>query len=250
MFTKTSSQLFATLLVALSTACASSNAAGGSTGPAGGAGTVATGATAGSGGMLACPDFLGVQVGGPSAVPGVGPGSGCGNGSCFGCITPIEGMSFAVGMFSITDDSGVTAASLRTEPGLACAKGTSVGWAILELVVGRKTTVFDAAALGITQLRFTVETPPSSGLVPQIAAQLPDMSPNGFELMAGGQSVSIASTSTKTVFLAEFQSQDFTLDPTRLLSVGFTVSTVEHYDFCIRDLKFLDANGAEVLPTQ
>jgi hypothetical protein len=50
------------------------------------------------------------------------------------------------------------------------------------------------------------------------------------------------------VALSDFTSPDHVLDTSQLLAVGFTVGAAEHYDFCVRDLKFLDANDVEVLP--
>lgn len=205
--------------------------------------------------MLACQDFMGAPVVGP------GPGGGRqapGGGVCFSCITPLVGMSFAAGTFTTLDDSGVTSADVRPEPGAVCVSGTNVGYAILQLAVGRPDTIvaadgtrgklFDAPALGITQLEFTVETPPSSGLVPAIAIEGPDTHPIGFALTSGGQEVSIRTTSTSRVSISDYTEPEHTLDPSRIAAFGFTIGQTEHYDFCIRNLKFLDANGVEVLP--
>src|SRR5450631_2539562 len=144
----------------------------------------------------------------------------------------------------------------RTGRGLRV--GHDVGYAILQLAVGRRDAIvaadgtrgklFDAPALGITQLEFTVETPPSTGLVPAIASEGPDTHPIGFALTSGGQEVSIRSTSTSRVSISDYTDPDHTLDPSRILSFGFTIGQTEQYDFCIRNLRFLDANGLEVLP--
>ena len=37
-------------------------------------------------------------------------------------------------------------------------------------------------------------------------------------------------------------------DPTRIVVLLFNVSPSSNFDFCIRDLKFLDADGVEVTP--
>jgi hypothetical protein len=158
-------------------------------------------------------------------------------------------MSFALGMFSITDDSGVTTGNPRTEAGAVCMSGQSVGWAILTLVLGLpERQTLDAAALGITQLEFTIETPPSNGVSPNLAMAAPDTAPTGFSLMRGGAPLLITATTTVKASLSEYTGPDHVLDRSQLLTVGFVVSTAEHYDFCIRGLKLLDANGVEVLP--
>jgi hypothetical protein len=248
--------------MALSTGCGSADDAAGSknTGGAGGAsGTAGTSATSdigGEAGAAACPDFMGAPVVGP------GPGGGChapGGGVCYSCITLVEGMSFAAGTFTTIDDSGVTVAHVRTEPGAVCASGTNVGYAILQLAVGRPDTIvaadgsrgkpFDAQALGVTQLEFTIDTPPSSGLVPAIAIEGADTHAVGFALTTSGAEVSIQTPSTMRVSLSDYTDPDHTLDPSRILAIGFTIGLAEHYDFCVRNLKFFNANDVEVLPT-
>jgi len=234
----------------LATACgssssvASSNSSAGSGGLSGSGGAPGAAGTGGAAGAPVCPDFLGVPVAGP------GPGGGCQDGACFGCITPIEAMSFALGMFGVTDDSGVTTANMRTEPGSVCMSGQSVGWATLNFALGRRDTPFDATALGITQLEFTVDTPPTSGVSAALVVLLPDLSPALIAWMSGGQPVSITgATTTKVTPFSDYTDPNYVLDPSRLITVAFAVGTAEHYDFCVRDLKFLDENGVEVLPT-
>ena len=39
------------------------------------------------------------------------------------------------------------------------------------------------------------------------------------------------------------------LDPRRIISLGFTVGSVNNYDFCVRDVKFFDENGDELTPS-
>ena len=127
--------------------------------------------------------------------------------------------------------------------------GTSVDYASLDLILSagfRKP--FDAVAHGITQVEFTVETPPSTGVVPSLAVLLPDLSVGGSDLMSDGQQVSIVSPMTKHVPLSDFQTSNVPDDPSRMLTIEFTIGAVEHYDFCVSNLKFFDANDIEVVP--
>lgn len=228
-------------IASLSSACGSTDAS--STGSAGSGGTSSNGgasASAGAGGeagTTTCPDFLGEPL-----APNFG---NCDSGACFSCVTPIQGMSFAKGMFSNTDASGVTQETLsKPEPGTVCMSGTSLGYAQLTLALAPGPP-FDAAMRGITQIQFTVQTPPSVGVLPQLDAWLPDMTPTGFNWARGVVSTAI----TQLASLSDFQNPDgFPLDTNQLLGVAFSVSAAEHYDFCVRDLKFLDASGVEVLP--
>jgi hypothetical protein len=183
-------------------------------------------------------------------VVGPGPGSGCSDGhACFSCITPVQGLSFAAGTFSNTDASAGTTASVRVEPGRVCMAGTSVDYAILTLTlslgVGKP---FDAVAHGITQVGFTVETPPSTGVVPSLAILLSDRSVGGSDLMSDGQQVSIVSSMPKRVPLSDFQSSNVPDDPSRILAIEFAIGAVEHYDFCVSNLQFFDANDGEIIP--
>jgi hypothetical protein len=210
--------------------------AGGLTSAGGASATAGTGAEAGT---PACPDFMGLPVVGP------GPGGGCADGNCFSCVTPIEGMGFVTGMLSITDDSGVTTADLRAEPaGGVCMSGVNVGFAILSLTLGNFHVGLDALARHITEVEFTVGTPPSTGVVPQFTSHF-----IGFELMSDGQRESITSDAPQRVALSAFQSSGAVFDQSQVIAFGLTANPAEHYDFCVRDLKFFDADGVEVLPT-
>ena len=153
-------------------------------------------------------------------------------------------MGSVSGMVSITDDGPTTTAALRAEPGKVCMSGATEGYAILSLPLAGYHTGLDASALHITQVEFTVETPPSSGVVPQVTSNL-----EGFDLMSAGEPVSIVSSSTKRASLSDFQNAGVTFDQTQLIAFGLAANATEHYDFCLRDLKFLDASGGEVQPT-
>lgn len=172
------------------------------------------------------------------------------------CILPISGMSFATGTFTTTDDSGTTA-GVRTETGLVCMSGTSAKYAILRLALGRPDTIvaadgskgrpFDASALGITEVGFTIETPPSEGLVPALLTESPQMSSMEFLLQSSGQEVSVSTTSSMRVSLSDYANPS-SPDTSRLLALEFSIGIAAQYDFCVRGLKFFDANGVEVLP--
>ena len=190
-------------------------------------------------------------------VVGPGPGGGCQNGVCMSCIWPTNGMSFATGMFTTTDDSGATTANLRTEAGVVCMSGTSAEYAILRLAVGRPDTIvaadgskgkpFNASLLGITEVGFTIEAPPSAGLVPGLLTESPKTGPLEFVLQSNGHDISTSSTSSMRVPLTDYRNSDAP-DTSRLLALEFSVGIAAHYDFCIRSLKFFDTNHVEVLP--
>lgn len=237
-------------IVALSSACSSSNAS--SNGSAGSGGTSSNGGASGSAGAAGeagateCPNFMGQPVD-----PMFG---NCDSGACFSCVTPIQGMSFANGLFSNTDATGVTREEVSNpEPGKVCMLGTSLEYAALTLLVltlgaDAAARPLDAAARGITQLEYTIETPPSVGVLPQleafVVADTPPPAP--FDLLSG----TVSTSTPQRVSLSDFKSPDgFPLDLHQLVAIAFHVDAVEHYDFCIRDLKFLDANGVEVTPS-
>jgi hypothetical protein len=224
---------------------------GGGTSAAAGPGTGASSAS-GSGGLPSggasstdrvweaapCPEFQG-------SIPAA-PFGTCA--ACFGCPIAAEGLSFAQGAFSVDDGAGVTTAKVRTEPGAACMSGTSVGWAVLQLIVGTREKPFDAEALGITQLEFTIDSPPTSGVLGQLTMFSVEGSPHSFDLFRDGRRVSVVSTQTLRVSFDDYQNASVVLDPSRLLAIGFPIGSASAYDFCVRDLKFFDANDEEVLP--
>jgi len=122
---------------------------------------------------------------------------------------------------------------------------------------------FDASALGISQVQFTIDTPPSSGLVVDAAITISDSCPsnpldcftNGFELMtAPGSSVAVNITTSGTVpapfanFKQTVNGHGF--DTSALDHMSLNLSSQGPFNFCIHDFKFHDALGNEVRDTQ
>jgi hypothetical protein len=251
-------------LLALGVGCASSNTSGvpggaGNSSAAGNSGTPSTASasavdgSAGEVGTTTCLDALG------NVLP---PKFGnCMGGYCLSCPAPIQGIPGVRGISTLRDDSGVTSATLHgeaTDPSAVCMSGTNVGAAVLQVFIGTgayylpgsapiRATV-DARALGITQVQFRIESPPSVGVGATAVMLAADGSAAFFDWTLEGKVVAATSTRTFTVPWSDFQSPDGTFDPSLVLGIGFGLGgPTEHYDFCIRDLKLLDANGVEVL---
>ena len=106
--------------------------------------------------------------------------------------------------------------------------------------------LFPAAALGIEAVRFTIETPPSSGILPALITFGPACDETAWGDAARDDTrVIINSSGRTTLSLAT----DFVpaLDTNAIGALNFSVSPGA-YDYCITDLDFLDANGNEVVP--
>jgi len=125
-------------------------------------------------------------------------------------------------------------------------------------MMGRTISPFDAASRGITQIRFTVDSPPSTGVLPQVT-ELESAScttaPDCYSTF--DRSAAVIEPGPVTAALADFLIPDAnhpnaTLDPTLVTGLHFTVApapaTALTYRFCIRDLAFLDAGGKEISP--
>ena len=174
--------------------------------------------------------------------------------------------------------SGETVANLsQPTAGKLCLSGAVApgGWAQLafgfrELTPGATGVLKNA--LGISQLRFTVDTPPSGGLVLDAAIHTTEHCPSdaancqticgdgpvecftyGFDLMtAPGSTVPVNITTTQTV-VAPFANFKQTVDghdfDTRAIDhMSLNLSTQGPFNFCIHDFNFLDAQGNVVLP--
>jgi hypothetical protein len=191
---------------------------------------------------VTCPEFEGETPGPPAGT------CVAADRACVGCPLPTEGLSFARAAVSIFDDGGATKPEVRTEPGAACVAGTSAGFTALMLQVHHREELLDVAALGITQVEFTIDSPPTIGVEPLI--MIPPQAPSSgrLALFNQGVRVSIVSTQTLRVSLEDFQEPNVVPDTSRLVAIGFFIGAVSAYDFCVRDLKFFDANDHEVLP--
>ncbi|HET6149234.1 MAG TPA: hypothetical protein VFH68_16975 [Polyangia bacterium] len=191
-----------------------------------------------------------------------------------GCRIIVDEHSFVRSTGPITDgvSGGASIAVVRHAPGRFCMSGTvdsgadGSGWgAILtvglidrDLVAGMAIAPFDAAAVGIEKVRFSLDEPPLSGVLPRITQiqsaeckQVPEC------LMSFDRSSAITSPGTVTVPLTEFNRPDAdhpntSLDRTLITALQFYVASLPgmafNFDFCVRNLAFLDAGGREVTP--
>jgi len=195
------------------------------------------------------------------------------------CIIAVNERSFIRAAVAITD--GVSTATISHTPGRFCMSGTLEpppnNWgALLGLPLtratsrnGTPTTIdapFTASARGITQLQFTVDPPPAAGLGVHLTAveradclDIPDcFTAAPFVLgNAGGYEILVEESGLVTAALASFVQPNWgdpalALDPNLITSLQFAPSSLRGvavpYDFCVRDVRFLDDGGREVLP--
>ena len=177
----------------------------------------------------------------------------------------------------MTPAPGSTTAVLSNpEAGKVCIKGTVApgGYAYLVLVFTEYNELqnseitavlksFDAAALGITQVAFSIDSPPGNGVTVQAAVlkqfDCPgggqDCRTSGFVLMdapSSGVQVVIQAPGPVVAPFANFEQTDPsaspTFDTTQLDAVLFMVIDGP-YDFCVHHFKFLDPTGNEVAPS-
>jgi hypothetical protein len=156
--------------------------------------------------------------------------------------------------------------------GTLCLSGsastTELGWGALALGFSNRNadatevlSTFDADSLGITQLAFSVDSPPSQGLFVEVGSVTAFSCPEspsgcsqvpGFGLLTGpGSSVLLNITAPGRVVapFSAFQQTNpasETFDPTVLDRVAFRAGAA--YDFCVHDFTFLDASGNPVRP--
>jgi len=264
-------------VVSLSAACGSDGGALRMGGAAGSGGGASGGGSAGTGGASSATD---AQVE-PSFVPPACV-SGANEKRCAPSGFPF--VKFAVANSDAclpsatscplpeTAPPGDTTARLsQPEAGTLCFAGTVKpgGWALLVLNFPKvnidRTRIletFDADALGITQAAFTITSPPSQGLrmsggtTKVLECPSPDRCLiSGFSLMTAPDSpvpVSIAMPGPWSAPFANFRQTDPTQgDPsqkfdTKALHFLAFDPGVGPYDFCVRDFRFLDANGDAV----
>jgi hypothetical protein len=108
-----------------------------------------------------------------------------------------------------------------------------------------ETAVFRGRALGITAMSFTLETPPSTGVNLSFLGAGPCNEPVFSDAERGGNRVVVASEETTTLSFATDFGPGF--DPNALVLLFLGVGP-GNYDYCVTNLKFLDANGTEVIP--
>ncbi len=195
-------------------------------------------------------------------------------------VCPPQGMPFVQVALADTDAAnpdlpqpGETSAIISNpEPGTACISGRlEDGWAFLTLGVARWDGAnlrdpLDAAGLGIESIQFTLTTPPSSGVYVQLTSLVPDCDLGPIECQHWGfflerdafQTPLLENQpGTVTARIANFVRADYIdpawqFDPSRLSTLqigpGALRSVTGDYDYCVSDLKFLDAAGNEVVP--
>jgi hypothetical protein len=166
-----------------------------------------------------------------------------------------------------------TISELSRDAGQICLRGrVTTGW--VSLIVDfsgnnpsgsqlptEEAPPLDVVRLGITQLQFTLDSPPTSGLSVDLASVLVpgcygrpnDCLVSGYYIMdeqRPGVPDRLNEPGTYTVRIADFQAAPWVdptreLDATRLAFVGFDPGMGD-YDFCINDLKLLDDSGNPV----
>jgi hypothetical protein len=190
------------------------------------------------------------------------------------CILPGPlGMPFVLAAAPVTD--GTSAARARNPvPGTVCLSGTaaqsgpaSQNWgAVLSLPLSQPNadgtgfeSVFDAEQLGITGLRFRIQNPPSTGVTSQLLAipRFPCETGEGCitsatSFVLQGPAGPVLATEAVTARLDAYTDATDPSVPNRLFALQFGVaaesSAALGFDFCVTDLAFLDAGGAEVRP--
>jgi hypothetical protein len=247
-----------------------SSAGSASGGAAGLAGSQTTGGSAGAS-SASCP-----QPSPPVLVPGTGGEDGpavfCFPGIvCFGPDVATPGLPFvrAAHFFLGSSPDGEpltvgnegekpTAKVTNPAPGKVCMSGDDGARLSLSLLTGEALEdgssppplnldrLFPAASLGIKAVRFTIETPPSSAILPGVITFGPACDDvGGGDAARDGTRVVITSNGTRTLSLET----DFVpaFDTNAISALAFT-SGPGAYDYCITDLQCLDAAGNEVLP--
>ena len=134
---------------------------------------------------------------------------------------------------------------------------------VIAALLARGRKPFDAAALGIERLQLTIDSPPSVGLNVRFVATVAEDPLSTEECLAArsfyamdGWSVRTVTESGTTVdaaltdfIIAEWErAPSVEFDPTRLGMIAITADgNIGDFDFCVRDIRFLDANGDQVL---
>jgi hypothetical protein len=192
------------------------------------------------------------------------------------CILAVDGHPFVHAAGTITD--GVSTGKVRHAGGRFCLSGrldpgpTNANWGAflaLFLTHGDAQGIpapFDAPAFGITQVQLTIEQPPVAGLVIQLSAvqradclAIPDcLTPAPFELADGnGDQMIVEEPGTITAPFTSFVQPSWgdaslAFDPSLVATMRVVPLTlpgvVLDYDFCVRDVRFLDGGGRVVAP--
>jgi hypothetical protein len=189
------------------------------------------------------------------------------------CILDVHERSFVRAALPVTD--GVSTATVSHTPGRFCMSGSldpgpnNTNWGallVLPLTEDTPTAPFSAAARGIAQVEFTLDPPPAAGLTVTFAAferadclDVPDcLTAAPFVLADGsGAEIIVDESGTIAAALTSFVQPSWgdpalTFDPDLIEALQFgpqlLPGVVLPYDFCVRNVRFLDAAGREVSP--
>jgi hypothetical protein len=200
-------------------------------------------------------------------------GAACVSPTDASCRIAVDENSFVRWASLATDGvaGGISTGVVRYAPGRFCMSGrvdsgpTGSGWGAI-LIVGLNhkdesgaLIPLDVSAHGISQIRFGVDDPPIAGLLPQLAQlQSADCTIAGPDCITTfSVPTYVIAPGTVTEPLTAFSQGDGThsnpaLDQTLITGLQFYVPTLPgmayDYDFCVRNLAFLDAAGQEVTP--
>ena len=192
------------------------------------------------------------------------------------CVLTVSEPGFVRAAGAVTD--GVSTAVVRHTPERFCMSGkldpgaTNMNWGSL-LVLGLAERApmgiaapFTAGARGIAKVQFTVDPAPIAGLTVSFSAvqradclTIPDcFTAASFFLMDSGTTETVITDSgIVTASLDSFRQPNWG-DPTLAFDTNLISGlqllpqmlpgVVLDYDFCVQDVKFLDAAGSEVSP--
>ena len=249
--------------------------------------TTACGSESGKSGGTSGPSNMGgASKGGASNTGGTtGTSTVANDDPCMAGICAPIGVPFVTRALAISDTCGkdcpvlaadtpvgeTTSTLSQPEPGKLCLSGvvSPGGWAQIGLLFAVKSQdrteilkTFDARVLGITQVAFTIDSPPSGGVSVDAAITTAMSCPSdpfgcftyGFNLMTAPGSSVPANFATPGPVVAPFANfmqtvSTHSFDTSALEHLVFSVGTGS-YDFCIHDFMFLDAEGNEVKDTQ
>jgi hypothetical protein len=193
------------------------------------------------------------------------------------CWLTVSEPGFVHAAVPVTD--GVSTAMVDHTPGKFCMSGhldpgpTNANWGstmVLSLVEGDLTNAitapFSADALGIAQVRFTLDSVPLAGLSVAIPAlqradclTIPDcLTAASFVLMQDGSTQTVilypgtVTASLDSFLQPSWGDQTLAFDKNLMVGVQFQpmmlAGVAFDYDFCVQDLTFLDSGGQEVAP--
>ena len=234
--------------------CGSSHDATGTGGASGTGGTTGLGGSSGTGGAA---DAGLSPIVHPDCVSG-------GNGACLP-----NGFPFVKGAFAHSDAcNGIcpavsppgawTVVFSQPQPGKLCLSGTNpdpkgtgllLGFSELSSDLSMVLKRFNPDARGITQVRFTLDSPPPAGITVSADTLHSDVC-NGTDCITWGFALPnhITVAGTTTAALVDFVSNPpQTFDTRALDAISFDVGPGD-FDFCVHDFHFLNAAGVEILP--